>query len=58
MKNSTKLRLVGIFIVLFNLWLVGQYDIEGFPVLLMTVGFALVFEYALVRPVLRAKGDK
>ena len=51
MEKSTKLRLVGGLILLFNLWLIGQYNIEGLPVLLMTIGFALVFEFAFVRPV-------
>ena len=51
MKTGTKLRLFGGVILLFNLWLIGQYNIEGIPVLLMTIGFALVFEFAFVRPV-------
>jgi hypothetical protein len=53
MKKSTKLRLVGGLILLFNLWLIGQYNIEGIPVLLMTIGFAVIFEFAFVRPASR-----
>lgn len=49
MKPRTKLRLLGGAILLFNLWLIGQYSIEGIPVLLMTFGFAIAYEYVVVR---------
>lgn len=49
MKTRTKLRLLGGSILLFNLWLIGHYSIEGLPVLLMTIGFAVVYEYVVVR---------
>jgi len=39
MKASTKLRLFGAFVILFNLWLIGHYEIEGPLVLLLTFGF-------------------
>lgn len=51
MKTRTKLRLLGGGILLFNLWLIGQYAIEGLPVLLMTMGFAIAYEYIVVRRV-------
>lgn len=49
MKARTKLRLLGGGVLLFNLWLVGHYSIKGIPVLLMTFGFAIVYEYIVVR---------
>lgn len=49
MKPRTKLRILGAAIILFNLWLIGQYSISGIPVLLMTFGFAIAFEYFVVR---------
>ncbi len=49
MKTRTKLRLLGGAMLLFNLWLIGQYSIEGITVLLMTFGFAIAYEYMLVR---------
>ncbi len=55
MKKSTKLRLFGGVVLLFNLWLIGRYNLEGIPVLLLTFGFAVGFEYLVVRPV--AKGE-
>jgi hypothetical protein len=56
MKRATKLRLIGAVIVLFNLWVIGHYDIKGIPVLLMTLGFAGGYEYLVVRPA--GKGSK
>ena len=49
MKTRTKLRLLGGSILLFDLWLIGQYSIEGLPALLMTFGFAIAYEYVVVR---------
>jgi hypothetical protein len=49
MKNRTKLRILGGAVLLFNLWLIGHYSIEGIPVLLMTFGFAITYEYIVVR---------
>jgi len=49
MKTRTKLRLLGGAILLFNIWLIGQYSIKGIPVLLMTLGFAAAYEYVVVR---------
>lgn len=51
MKTTTKLRLIGGCALLFNLWLIGHYKIEGIAVLLLTFGFAVGYEYLVVRPV-------
>lgn len=51
MKTSTKLRLFGGAILLFNLWLIGNYNLKGIPVLLLTFGFAIGYEFLVVRPV-------
>ena len=56
MKKSTKLRMFGGAVILFNLWLIGQYNLEGIAVLLMTFGFAIGYELLVVRPV--AKSEK
>lgn len=56
MKKATKLRLFGGAILLFNLWLIGQYNLSGVPVPLLTFGFAIGFEFLVVRPV--ARGEK
>lgn len=55
MKMTTKLRLVGVVILVFNCWLIGAYSIAGAPVLLMTFGFAIVFEYLVVKPLAKTK---
>ena len=56
MKKSTKLRLFGGAVVLFNLWLIGQYKLEGIAVLVLTLGFAIGYELVVVRPI--AKSEK
>jgi hypothetical protein len=50
MGKVTKLRCIGGAILFFNLWLIGQYNLDGAPVLLLTLGFAAGYEYFLVRP--------
>jgi len=50
MKKKTKLRLLGGVILFFNLWLIGNYNLQGVPVLLLTFGFAIIYEYLIVRP--------
>lgn len=50
MNKATKLRLIGGSVLLFNLWLIGRYNLEGIPVLLLTFGFAGGYEYLVVRP--------
>lgn len=49
MKPRTKARLAGGAILLFNLGVIGAYNLDGPVVLLMTFGFAAAFEYGLVR---------
>jgi hypothetical protein len=58
MKKSTKLRLFGGAVILFNLWLIGRYNLGGIPVLLLTFGFAGGFEYLVVRPVSKTEKSK
>lgn len=57
MKKTTKLRLIGGAVLLFNLWLIGSYALEGISVLVLTFGFAIAFEYLIVRPAGRKNGD-
>lgn len=56
-KKTTKLRLFGAAVLLFNLWLVGHYDIEGLTVLLLTVGFAIAYEFLVVRMLGKPESD-
>lgn len=51
MKKTTKLRLIGGAILIFNLWLIGNYNLKGIPVLLLTFGFAAGYEFLVVRPI-------
>lgn len=53
MKRSKLLRLIGGSIILVNLWTAGHYNISGIPLLLMTVGVAVAFEFLLVRPAIK-----
>lgn len=55
MKKSTRMRLFGAVVILFNLWLIGRYNLEGVAVLLLTFGFAIGYELMVVRPVARAE---
>jgi hypothetical protein len=55
MKKSTKLRLFGAAVILFNLWLIGQYNLEGVAVLLLTFGFAIGYELVVVHPAAKAE---
>jgi hypothetical protein len=48
--KSTKFRLLGGVVLIFNLWLIGHYNLAGIPALLLTFGFAVGFEYLVVRP--------
>lgn len=51
MNTTTKLRMFGAAILLFNLWLIGNYNLEGWPVLALTLGFALGYEFLVVRTI-------
>ena len=55
MNKTTKLRLIGGIVLLFNLWLIGNYNLKGIPVLLLTFGFAVSYEYLVVRPASKAE---
>jgi len=57
MKKSTKLRLIGGAVLVFNLWLIGSYNLQGIPVLLLTFGFAAGYEFLVVRPATK-RSDK
>lgn len=57
MKKSKTLRLIGGVILMFNLWLIGNYNIQGIPVLFLTFGFAAGYEYLVVRPLLKQKAN-
>lgn len=48
--SRTTLWLIGAAILLFNLWLIGNFNISGLPVLLLTFGFAAGYEFLVVRP--------
>ena len=50
MKKSTKLRLIGGVILMFNLWTIGHYKIDGVALFLLTFGFAIGYEFLVVRP--------
>lgn len=54
MKKTTKLRMIGGLVLLFNLWLIGNYNLKGIPVLLLTFGFVAGYEYLVVRPASKA----
>jgi 4-hydroxybenzoate polyprenyltransferase len=58
MKISTQLRCIGAIILLAILSFSGAYNINGIPLLLMTFGFAALYEYALVRPVIKRENNK
>jgi hypothetical protein len=49
-KKSTKLRLVGVAVLLFDFWLIGRYRLEGYSALLLTFGFVICYEKFVVRP--------
>lgn len=47
--NTGKKRLVGLAILLVMLYIVGKYNIHGWPALLLTFGFAFLWESFVVR---------
>ena len=55
LKSATKLRVVGVLILFFNLWLISEYNIQGIGVFLLTVGFAVAFELFIVRSFVAGK---
>ena len=58
MKKPTLLRIIGGAIFFFNIWLIGRYNIEGIPVLFLTIGFVVFYEYLVVRPIIKDTSNK
>lgn len=58
MKKATKLRLFGGAVLLLNLVLIGRYNLSGVPVLLLTFGFAIGFEFIIMRTVTKDEQEK
>lgn len=58
MTKRGKLRVFGGIVLLFNLWLIGHYQLDGLPVLLLTFGFAAAFELFVVRALTSDDGSK
>lgn len=56
--TKTQLRILGGVIILFNLWFIGNYQIEGVVILLMTLGVALLFEFVIVKNFASDRIDK
>ena len=46
--TKMQLRILGGIIILFNLWLIGHYQLEGLMILVLTAGVALFFEFVVV----------
>jgi len=55
MKKSTKIRIFGAIVLLFNVVLVGFLDLTGPVVLVITFGLAAVIELFFVRPAVRSE---
>ncbi|MGP5217261.1 hypothetical protein ACTXKI_12355 [Psychrobacter celer] len=47
--TKTHLRILGGIIILFNLVIIGENNIEGIMVLVLTLGVAVFFELVLVK---------
>ncbi len=47
--TKLQLRILGGFIILFNLVVFGENQIEGIPLLIGTLGVALLFEFVLIK---------
>ena len=47
--TKLQLRILGGLIILFNLVIIGENNIEGIAILLMTLGVALIFEFVLIK---------
>ncbi|PKG35331.1 hypothetical protein [Psychrobacter sp. Sarcosine-3u-12] len=47
--TKTQFRILGGIIILINLVIFGTYGIEGIPLLIGTLGVALLFEMVLVK---------
>lgn len=51
MSTRAKLRGIGFLILLVNLWAIGRFDLGDVPTLLLTFGFAIAYEFGVVRGV-------
>ncbi|ENX57662.1 MULTISPECIES: hypothetical protein [Acinetobacter] len=49
MTVTTKIRIICAIILLFNLWLIGKYNISGITTLILTVGLVCFVEYFIIR---------
>lgn len=49
MQTKMKLRVFGAVVLVFNLWLIWRYDLQGVTLLLLTFGFAIGYEWVVVR---------
>ena len=58
MKKKTKLRLFGGLVILVNLMLIGHYNLQGFEVLVLTFGFAIVYEFFVVKNAIEEPSPK
>ncbi len=47
--TKLQLRILGGFIILFNLVIIGENNIEGIMVGVLTIGVALLFELVLIK---------
>lgn len=50
MKGVARLRFFGVAVLVFNIWLVGRYNLQGAPAGLLTFGFAIAYEFLVMRP--------
>lgn len=56
--TKKQLRIIGGVIILFNLWLIGNYNLTGIFVLIGTVGVAVLFELVLIKKFASDVADK
>ena len=47
--TKTQFRILGAVIILFNLVIIGENNIEGIMVGVLTIGVALLFELVLIK---------
>lgn len=47
--TKLQFRILGGLIILFNLAVFGENQIEGIPLLIGTIGVALLFEFVLIK---------
>ena len=57
MKKATKLRLLGVAVILFLLWLIGHFNVSGMPMVALIIGFAIGYELLIVGPHVKGRGN-